>query len=89
MLDDRLRRETFLMTKRLATYLADGIYDLLEDWANQERRSISSLAAFLLEKAVREHQEQIQKQPRHLISSRSVECSMCDRFTSSSKVREA
>jgi hypothetical protein len=51
------------MTKRLATYLADGIYDLLEDWANQERRSISSLAAFLLEKAVREHQEQIQKQP--------------------------
>jgi hypothetical protein len=51
------------MTKRLATYLADGIYDRLEDWANQERRSISSLAAFLLEKAVREHQEQIQKQP--------------------------
>ena len=51
------------MTKRLATYLADGIYDLLEEWANQERRSISSLAAFLLEKAVREHHEQIQKQP--------------------------
>ena len=51
------------MTKRLATYLADGIYDLLDDWANQERRSISGLAAFLLEKAVRGHQEQIQKQP--------------------------
>jgi hypothetical protein len=51
------------MTKRLATYLADGIYELLDEWANQERRSISSLAAFLLEKAAREHQEQIQKQP--------------------------
>ncbi|MFB8787373.1 MAG: hypothetical protein U7123_00595 [Potamolinea sp.] len=50
------------MTKRLATYLAEGIYDLLEEWANQERRSISSLAAFLLEKAAREHQEQILKQ---------------------------
>ncbi len=50
------------MTKRLATYLAEGIYDVLEEWANQERRSISSLAAFLLEKAAREHQEQISKQ---------------------------
>lgn len=51
------------MTKRLATYLAEGIYDVLEEWANQERRSISSLAAFLLEKAVRDHQEQILKKP--------------------------
>lgn len=45
------------MTKRLATYLAEGIYDVLEEWANQERRSISSLVAFLLEKAAREHQK--------------------------------
>jgi len=51
------------MTKRLATYLADGIYELLEEWAHQERRSISSLAAFILEKAAREHQEQLLKQP--------------------------
>lgn len=51
------------MTKRLTTYLAEGIYDILEDWAVRERRSISSLAAFLLEKAAREEQEKIQKQP--------------------------
>lgn len=51
------------MTKRLTTYLAEGIYDILEDWADRERRSISSLAAFLLEKAAREEQEKIQKQP--------------------------
>jgi hypothetical protein len=51
------------MTKRLSTSIADGIYDQLQDWANEERRSISGLAAFLLEKAVREHQEKIQKQP--------------------------
>ena len=51
------------MTKRLTTYLAEGIYDILEDWAERERRSISSLAAFLLEKAAREEQEKIQRQP--------------------------
>jgi hypothetical protein len=51
------------MTKRLTTYLAEGIYDILEDWANRERRSISSLAAFILEKAAREEQEKTQKQP--------------------------
>lgn len=51
------------MTKRLSTSIAEGIYDILEDWANRERRSISSLAAFLLEKAAREEQEKIQKQP--------------------------
>lgn len=42
------------MSKRLATYLPDGIYDQLEEWASKERRSISNLAAFLLEVAVRE-----------------------------------
>jgi hypothetical protein len=42
------------MSKRLATYLPDGIYDQLEEWASKERRSISNLAAFLLEMAVRE-----------------------------------
>jgi hypothetical protein len=51
------------MTKRLTTYLAEGIYDILEDWADRERRSISSLAAFILEKAAREEQEKAQKQP--------------------------
>lgn len=51
------------MTKRLTTYLAEGIYDILEDWADRERRSISSLAAFILEKAAIEEQEKMQKQP--------------------------
>ncbi|MCC3456674.1 MAG: hypothetical protein JGK24_25585 [Microcoleus sp. PH2017_29_MFU_D_A] len=51
------------MTKRLATYLADGIYDILEEWASQERRSISSLAAFVLEQAARERQKEMKQQP--------------------------
>lgn len=51
------------MTKRLTTYLAEGIYDILEDWADRERRSISSLAAFILEKAAREELEKTEKKP--------------------------
>jgi hypothetical protein len=51
------------MTKRLATYLADGIYDILEEWAHEERRSISSLAAFVLEQAAREYHKETKKQP--------------------------
>jgi hypothetical protein len=51
------------MTKRLATYLADGIYNILEDWADEENRSISSLAAFILEQAARERQKEIKQQP--------------------------
>jgi hypothetical protein len=42
------------VSKRLTTYLPDGIYDQLETWATKERRSISNLAAFLLEESVRE-----------------------------------
>ena len=52
------------MTKRLTTYLADGIYDILEEWAERERRSISSLSAFLLEQAAREHQKEMKQQPQ-------------------------
>lgn len=51
------------MAKRVSTSLADGIYDLLQEWANEERRSISGLSAFLLEQAVRERQKLMQKQP--------------------------
>lgn len=50
-----------LMSKRLATYLPDGIYEFLEDWANQEKRSISNLAAFLLEQSARERMEKLEK----------------------------
>jgi len=41
------------MTKRLAVYLPDGIYEFLERWAGNERRSVSNLAAVLLEQSVR------------------------------------
>jgi hypothetical protein len=50
------------MAKRVSTSIADGIYDLLQESANEERRSISGLSAFLLEQAVRERQKQ--KQPQ-------------------------
>lgn len=42
------------MSKRLAAYLPDGIYDYLEQWASKEKRSVSNLAAYLLETVVRE-----------------------------------
>lgn len=44
------------MTKRLAVYLPDGIYEFLEKWAEDERRSVSNLAAVLLELAVRDRE---------------------------------
>ncbi len=44
------------MTKRLAVYLPDGIYEFLEKWASDERRSVSNLAAVLLELAVRDRE---------------------------------
>ncbi|MEG3846971.1 hypothetical protein QT971_28615 [Microcoleus sp. herbarium19] len=52
------------MAKRVSTSLADGIYDLLQEWANEERRSISGLSAFILEQAVREHQKEMKQQPQ-------------------------
>ncbi|WP_293285661.1 hypothetical protein [Microcoleus sp. PH2017_40_RAT_O_B] len=39
------------------------MYDLLQEWADEERRSISGLSAFLLEQAVRERQKQKQPPP--------------------------
>ena len=51
------------MAKRVSTSIADGIYELLQEWANEERRSISGLSAFLLEQAVRERQKQKQPPP--------------------------
>lgn len=44
--------------KRLATYLPDPIYEEMEKWAAKEKRSLSNLAAYLLENAVREYQQQ-------------------------------
>ncbi|MBE9121661.1 MULTISPECIES: ribbon-helix-helix domain-containing protein [Microcoleaceae] len=50
------------MTKRRSKYLADGIYTRLEEWTKQEGRSTSNLAAFLLEKALVDHEEKLLKQ---------------------------
>lgn len=50
------------MTRRLAVYLPDPIYKQLEQWANEERRPISNLAAFLLEMSVRQNEERKQQQ---------------------------
>lgn len=50
------------MNKRVTTYLPEGVYELLEDWASKEKRSISNLTAFLVERAVREHYEDADEQ---------------------------
>ena len=55
---------TVSQMKRLATYLPDPVYEELEQWASQEKRSLSNLVAFLLEKAVSDRREQ-QKIEKH------------------------
>jgi hypothetical protein len=50
--------------KRLATYLPDPVYEELEQWASQEKRSLSNLVAFLLEKAVSDRSERQKKTDR-------------------------
>jgi hypothetical protein len=51
------------MSKRISTSIGEGIYELLQEWANEERRSISGLSAFILEQAVRERQKEKKQQP--------------------------
>ncbi|MFZ4677162.1 MAG: ribbon-helix-helix domain-containing protein [Nodosilinea sp.] len=43
--------------KRLAAYLPDPVFEELEKWATEEKRSLSNLVGFLLEAAVRERQK--------------------------------
>lgn len=38
--------------KRLSAYLPDPVYEELEQWATKEKRSLSNLVAYLLEKAL-------------------------------------
>jgi len=49
--------ESTSMSKRVSAYIADGIYEYLEDWAKKEKRPVGNLAAFLLEQLVREKME--------------------------------
>lgn len=51
------------LMKRLATYLPDPVYQELEQWATQEKRSLSNLVAFLLEKATVERRKESKQQP--------------------------
>jgi len=43
--------------KRLAAYLPDPVYEELEKWATEEKRSLTNLVGYLLEAAVRERQK--------------------------------
>ncbi|GET36569.1 ribbon-helix-helix domain-containing protein [Microseira wollei] len=43
---------------RVTAYLPEEIQKALEEWAEEESRSISSLATYLLTKAVKERQAQ-------------------------------
>lgn len=43
---------------RVTAYLPEEIQKALEEWAEEDSRSVSSLATYLLTKSVRERQEQ-------------------------------
>jgi hypothetical protein len=43
---------------RVTAYLPEEIQKALEDWAEEESRSVSSLVTFLLTQAVKERQRQ-------------------------------
>lgn len=42
---------------RVTAYLPEEVQTALEEWAEQESRSLSSLATYLLTQAVKEHQQ--------------------------------
>lgn len=42
----------------IAVYLPPGVKQALEKWAEDERRSVSNLAAFILEAAVKDREQQ-------------------------------
>lgn len=53
---------------RITAYLPEEIQKALEEWAEEESRSVSSLTTYLLTKSVRERQElkkQESKSDRH------------------------
>jgi hypothetical protein len=50
------------VTKRLHISLPDGIADELERWATSEGNKPTSLAAFLVERAVRERLERLESE---------------------------
>ena len=57
-----MNQEVSNLMKRLATYLPDPVYEELEQWATQEKRSLSNLVAFLLEKATVERRKEAKQE---------------------------
>lgn len=53
MIKTENERERALM-KRVAVYLPDVVFEILESQANQEGRSVSNLASFLIETGLRQ-----------------------------------
>jgi hypothetical protein len=49
---------------RVTAYLPEEIQKALEEWAEEESRSVSSLTTYLLTKSVRERQQQKQEESR-------------------------
>ncbi len=49
--------------RKLSVYLPDPVFQNLEVWANEEKRSLSNLAGYLLEAAVRDRQKESQPPP--------------------------
>lgn len=47
--------------KRLAVYIPDSVFEGLEEWANDEKRSLSNLAGYLLEAAIERRKESVEK----------------------------
>jgi metal-responsive CopG/Arc/MetJ family transcriptional regulator len=43
--------------KRLSAYLPDPVFDKLDSWAAEEKRSLSNLVSYLLEKAIDEREK--------------------------------
>ena len=50
------------VAKRFYISLPDGIAEMLEEWATSEGNKPTTLAAFLVERAIRERQERIEAQ---------------------------
>lgn len=50
--------------KRLATYVPEPIYEYLDQWAAEEKRSLSNLVAYLLEENVRLRQREKASEPK-------------------------
>ena len=49
------------MTKKISAYIPDVMAKELEEWADRDGRSISSLIGFVLEVAIRQERERVER----------------------------